>query len=99
MARFDFAVANNLDFQKTMSDARLSFHIRRVFHTINTVVSCLDDSEFVARQLEHVGAIHAEYGLKGVHLIVSLYSIIGRFFLSWLESRRFTLSNVSKTTY
>ncbi|XP_066934654.1 uncharacterized protein [Clytia hemisphaerica] len=68
MAKFDFAVANNLDFQKSMNDARLSFHIRRVFHTINTVVSCLNDGDFVASQLEHVGAIHAEYGLQATHL-------------------------------
>ena len=71
MAKFDFAVANNLDYKKTMNDARLSFHIRRVFHTINTVVSCLNDSDFVASQLEHVGAIHAEYGLQETHLAVS----------------------------
>ena len=73
MVKFDFALANNLDYKKTMNDARLSFHIRRVFHTINTIVTCLHDTKFVASQLYHVGAIHAEYGLKAADLQVSSF--------------------------
>ena len=75
MSKFTFAVANDMDYKKTLNDARLLFHIRRVFHSLDSVISCLHDTEQITSQLQHVGTVHSKYGIELSDLKVIISNI------------------------
>ena len=56
----------------SVNDARLTWHIRRVFHTIDLAVNMdMIEHEELKTELERVGTKHLKHDVKGVEFIVS----------------------------
>ena len=75
MGKFHFSVALMFDLSKTLKDARLLFHVRRVICLFDEVIEALELPEVyeeTLRHIEKVGAGHRKFGMKKENFMVSL---------------------------
>ncbi|XP_057315009.1 neuroglobin-like [Hydractinia symbiolongicarpus] len=66
MLKFPFASAYEYDNHKTCNDARLLFHVRRVFYVFDSVIDTLSNGRYTQEmsKVKDIGKIHSKYGVK-----------------------------------
>ncbi|XP_057316307.1 uncharacterized protein LOC130657343 isoform X2 [Hydractinia symbiolongicarpus] len=69
MTKFDFAAGYYFDAEKTLNDARLVYHVRRVYQLVDMIIGALDDQlkyNEVMKMIEGIGEVHMKYKIHTV---------------------------------
>lgn len=98
MTKFDFAAGYYFDAEKTLNDARLVYHVRRVYQLVDMIIGALDDqSKYneAMKMIEKIGEVHMKYKIH----TVDFEDFTEAFLMNLAEVLRGTFDEKSKTIW